>query len=524
MKTASRRTIDIVEFERWIQSIPDRIDVQAWHHEGLALWPLFKTTLVALGILAKIKQPRRGVPTGGLGWHAGVIADYFALSGLRKSHRLRLPALAPSEGLSGAIVYYASGGHGRDLGEVFVTPSLDVPAALLGRAGHRSVFWYEDLEVDSASLARTLHGPAYGLSNMLADARGRAMRFGTRDALAAMPGFADCCAIAAGHLGLKNRFLQLWFARQVNLAISVARTFEQVFARDGRPELLVMLNSCVWSTTGLVAAAKRNGVPVVEVHHGAESRSAVTAPGQRPHFSTFNSAPDALISWDCRNRNDERVFAAGPLGMQLSAIVPDDAVDDRESYARLRQLIAQQREALARRVGGMTHAGEILATLQPGDDGRWIAEVLRALSIDVFVWLRTHALDGERVLAAIPSSLAGRADARLGSTAPLPLLLGRADVHLTRFSGVTLEAAAMGVPTVATEAYAADLYGPHVPDGALYLEASPPAIAAQIEALIAAPAQRHVRRLPDLKDLVPFVDRIVKAGRPEPAAGVVLNP
>jgi hypothetical protein len=517
MKTASKRTIDIVEFETWIQSVPDHVDVQAWRHHGLALWPLFKTTLVGLGILARIEQPRHGMPTGGFRWRAGVIADYFALSGLRRVRPLRLPTLAPAEGLSGATVYYASGGHGRDLGELFVTPSLDVPAALLGRAGHRSVFWYEDLEADSDSLTRTLHGPAFGLSNMLADARGRALRFGTRDALAAMPGFVECCEIAAAHLKLKTRFLQLWFARQVNLAASVTQSFEQVFARDGRPALLVLLNSCVWSTTGLVAAAKRNGVPVIEVHHGAESRSAVTAPDQRPHFSTFSTAPDALISWDCRSRDDDLVFAAGPLGLRLDAIAPHSSRDDRPSYGKLQQLMTQQREALARRVAELSPAGEILATLQPGDDGRWIAAVLSELSIDVFLWLRTHALDGTRVLAAIPSTFAARADAGLASLAPLPLLLDRADVHLTRFSGVTLEAAAMGVPTVATETYAADLYGRHVPDGALHVETSPRAIAARIEALIAGRAQRRASLLPELDGLVPFVRRIVEAGRPASA-------
>lgn len=511
MKTAPKRTIDIVEFENWIQSIPNSVDVQAWNYHGLALWPLFKTTLVALGILARIEQPRRGMPTGGLGWRAGVMADHFALSGLRKIRKIHVPVLAPAEGLSGAVLYYASGGHGRALGDLFVTPSLDVPAALLSRAGRRSVFWYEDLASDSESLTRTLHGPAYGLSDMLADARGRAMRFGTRNALGAMPGLMDCWDIAAGYLKLRTRFLQLWFARQVNLAIAVAQLFEQVFARDGRPELLVILNSCVWSTTGLVAAAKRKGVPVIEVHHGAESQSAVTARNQRPHFSTFNTAPDALISWECRSRDDNLVFAAGPLGLQLATIVPDCAVDECESYARLRQLMAQQKDALAYRVNGLTRAGEVLATLQPGDDGRWIADVLHALSIDTFVWLRTHALDGKRVLSAIPPNLATRADAALGSSAPLTLLLDRVDVHLTRFSGVTLEAAAKGVPTVATEAYASDLYGPHVPDGALYVETSPPAIAAQIEALIASRAERHVTRLPCLEGLVSFVDQVAKS-------------
>jgi hypothetical protein len=504
---ASKRTIDIVEFETWIQSIPDRVDVRSWNHHGLALWPLFKTTLVALGILARIEQPKRGMRTGRLGWRAGVVADYYALSGVRKVRPLRLPPLAPSGGLSGKVLYYASGGHGREIGDLFVTPSLDVPAALLGRTGREHVFWYEDLGEKSPNLARTLHGPAFGLSNLLANARGRAMRFGTRNALAAMPGFVECCATAARHLKLEKRFLQLWFARQVNLAISVADVFELVFARDGRPDLLMLLNSCVWSTTGLVAAAKRQKVPVIEVHHGAEGRSAVTAPDQQPHFSLFDTAPDALISWECRDRDDERVFAAGPLGLQLSTIVPADAVDDRATYAKLRQLMSEQKTALADRVKNVAHTGEVLVTLQPGDDGGWVSDVVRELSIDAFIWLRMHALDSERVLAALPSGSSARVDVALGSSALLPLLLERADVHLTRFSGVTLEAGAAGVPTVVTETYAEELYGRHVPEGTLHVETSARAIAAQIEALIAGQVQRKLGRLPELRGLVPFVDR-----------------
>jgi hypothetical protein len=512
MNTASRRSIDVIKFERWIQSVPGRIDVMAWQHDGLALWPLFKTILVGLGILARIEQPKRGMPTGGLGWRAGVIADYFALSGLRKTRPQRLPPLAPAEGLSGAVVYFASGGHGRDLGELFLTPSLDVPAALLGRAGRRCVFWYEDLEADAPSLSRTLHSPSYGLSNMLADARGRSMRFGTRDALAAMPGFLECCEAASGHLKLRRRFLQLWFARQVNLAVAVAQAFEQVFVRDGRPDLLVILNSCVWSTTGLVAAAKRHNVPVLEVHHGAESQSAVTAPGERPHFSQFNTAPDALIAWDCQSRDDDLVFSAGPLGLQLAAIVAEQGADERKTYTRLRQMMAQQRDALVRRARASPSAGEILVTLQPGDDGRWIFEAVRELPIDVLLWVRMHALDSARVLAAVPASLAQRAEIALASSTLLPLLLERADVHLTRFSGVTLEASAMGVPTVATEAYAGDLYGRHLPQDALYVETSPRAIAARLQSLIDGRAEKHLSRLPDLHGLVPFVERFARPG------------
>jgi hypothetical protein len=83
--------IDFVAFEKWIESVPDQFDVRQWKHGGLDIWPLFKTTLIGLGILSRIEQPKLGMPTGSPGWQAGVIADYFALSGFRKV----LPPVVP---------------------------------------------------------------------------------------------------------------------------------------------------------------------------------------------------------------------------------------------------------------------------------------------------------------------------------------------------------------------------------------------------------------------------------------------
>ena len=197
MAAASKR-IDIVAFEQWIELVPDQADVRQWKHGGLDIWPLFKTTLIGLGILSRIEQPKLGMPTGGLGWQAGVLIDYFALSGIRKVLPPRVPQ---GEDLTGSVVYFASGGHGRDLGELFLLPSLDIPAALLERAGHRAIFWYEDFAANDPHLRGTLHGASYGMMDMLADARRCAMGFGTRGALSRLPGFLNSCESPPGFSG-----------------------------------------------------------------------------------------------------------------------------------------------------------------------------------------------------------------------------------------------------------------------------------------------------------------------------------
>lgn len=505
-KKFGRRSIDLSALEDWIESVPHHVDVASWRHFEVDIWPLFKTTLLGLAILSRIEQPKRGVPTGGLGWRAGVLADYFILSGLRRMRGVKRTAVAPARGLADTVVYYASGGHSRDMGGLFVTPSLDIPAALMEAAGHRSVFWHENLSAGDVRLVHSLCADAFGVAGLLAEAKAHSVRRVTHQSLSDLPGFLEATEAAAHHLMLKGSFLRLWLARQINLALGVATVFDEVFARCGRPRLLVILNSCVWSTTGLVAAAKRQGIPVVEVHHGAESRSAVTAPNQLPHFSTFNTTPDALVSWECESRNDDRVFAAGPLGLQMNALIKAREGSGVPFAATFSRLMQEQKAALAQRVeGGFRH--ELLITLQPGNDDRWVFDVVRALPQDLFVWVRLHTMDRERKLA-IPQDIAPRLDTLLGTSSLLHLLLERVAVHITGFSGVTLEAAAMGVPTIACDSYAADLYATHVPADALYIEPTSAGVAARVLACLAAPTSRPGSRLPELSGLPAFLSAV----------------
>ena len=91
----------------------------------------------------------------------------------------------------------------------------------------------------------------------------------------------------------------------------------------------------------------------------------------------------------------------------------------------------------------------------------------------------------------------------------LPLLLERADVHLTRFSAVTLEAAALGIPTIATDRYAADLYESRLPPGTFWIKQSAREIAEQIESLIIARTRKSHVEWSDLSRLVPFIEKVI---------------
>jgi hypothetical protein len=503
----SKRTIDVVSFESWIRSIPASFDVSLWQLGDLDVWPLFKTSLVGLGVLSRMGYRRHGLPTGGFGWQSGVLFDYFFLTRIRGAwKRPSFPPQAADE-LTGFILCYDSGGHARDLGGLYVSPALDVAAALLRRAGQRSVFWYESLPAGDSRLARSLHGPAYGLAGIISHAQNRANGVRTREALSRLHGFSDCCRSAAAQLDLGPKFLTFWFARQANLMLSAAELFGAIFDRCGSPEALLLLNSCVWTTAGLAAAAKKHCIPVIEIHHGAESSSAVTAPNELPHFSSFNTAPDGLISWEFVDRRDNRVFSAAPLGIQLSGLMLQGHSDDPETYYRFRELVLQQRALLAERTRGMMNAHEIVVSLQPGDDGLWLVDVARLATSTIFFWVRHHTKDSGRAPLRFPDDLVSRIEHRLASSVLLSELLARADVHLTRFSGVTLEAAAMGVPTIATEDYAADLYRQRVPKGAIRIRRAAADIAAEINAMIATKPLKQATELRDIRGMVPFVNK-----------------
>ncbi len=480
-----------------------------WQVGGLHVWPLFSTCVVSLAILARTKHrklPHRKlrVSVGGFYWRTAVLLDERTLGPARRMRWRAGASHRPPDTLTNRILYHCSSQHARRIGNVLVAAPLDVPATLMRRANHDGVLWFDDLSPDDTQLSECLNPPARGVAPLLNAARNRARTWSSARDLLQLPQFPNWCATVADLLSLPNDFMRMWLARQVNLARSTALCYGEVFDTKGLPDLLVMLNGGFALTVGLTAAARDRGVPVVEVQHGADSECAVTAPGQNVDFSLFNTAPDALVSWELTPRGNPAVLSVGPIGLHLTNVLASPHRTDLRSHEELRRLFQEQQRVLDEYARSVGAAHEILVSLQPGDSGGWIESFAAQLPPGVLFWVRRHGSD---LGTAVPATLNGRStELTLASTSVLSLLLARVGAHLTKFSAVTLEAAAMGIATVAVEACAKELYGRHVPAELLRVAPDEWLAARELARLLTVKGPPRVRTLPHFGEIVGFME------------------
>lgn len=471
------------------------------------LWPLFSMCLVSLAILAQTKHRRGRARVGSRAWQAAVWLDHHVLTPARGLGRRGADVKAPDDRLGGCVLYHCSRVHARTIGDVLVVPPLDVLAIAMRREGHRNLLWFEDLSATDDRLGSALNDPARGVASILAAARNLVRNTNTPAALQRLPEFPRWCAELSGFLPLSDKFLTLWLARQVDLTRSVAQCYGAVFDRHGAPDLLVMLNGGFASTAGLTVAARRRGIPVVEVQHGADSACAPTSAGQVHDFSEFDTAPDGLVSWETEPRQGARVFPVGPIGLHLPGMIMSEHPADSRLHGVLRAQLDRERDALEDYAQSFGAEREVLVSLQPGDTGAWIGALAADLPRTLF-WMRRHGSD-----LGNPQQAAGTPEMEyaLASASTLPLLLSRVSAHVTKFSAVTLEAAAVGVPTVATHPYARELYTGIVRDDLLRVERDPREAAAALRAFLARPRTPASMSLPDIGGVAGFLESFIQA-------------
>jgi hypothetical protein len=518
--TPDRRQSNLAAFESWLAA-PDTIAAAVgWRVAGMDLWPLVNTCLASLAIQIATRTRKRGLAVGGHWWQAGVAADVGLATLRRVLARAGAPRAAPTntprfdQHGGPRIVYAASAIHIRTLAGVPVIPPIDVPATLMRRAGFDGALWIDDVAAGDLRLDRLLSYPGRGLAGTIAAGQVAHRIPGVAQDVAALPGFADWCAAAADILGLGPGFLRLWLTRQVAQAAASSRTFGGLFDREGAPQMLVMLNGGFAVTAGLAHAARRRGVPVVEVQHGALSRGIAIAPGARPHFSRFDTAPDAYVGWQMTSSGDIGCLAVGPIGLHLPDVVAEVHATDRPGHETLRRALASQRDALGAHARDVEARREILVSMQPGDDGRWLARLAPHLPPGTLLWLRRHGADLGRADRRVAVERPAVTESALASSSALGVLLARVDVHLTRFSALTLEAAAAGVSTFATDPYAAQLFSDRVPPGLLEVEPDPDQLGTRIERYLAARSGKPAPRLelPSPAPIVPFLSGLIEQG------------
>lgn len=207
-----------------------------------------------------------------------------------------------------------------------------------------------------------------------------------------------------------------------------------------------------------VLACRERGLPVVDLQHGV---------GGNLHFAYgrwvrvpaggFDLLPTHFWCWDAESAAAIRAWATDGhttlVGGNpwLSYWQDASAPHVREADARIRALKAQHPSAI--------HA---LLTLQfpaLSEQTRATLDSVRSSGPDIFWWIRLHPrLLADRKHVAAHLGLTNRVEIDAATHLALPALLRHVDVHVTHSSSTVLEAATLGVQSVITSRYGAELY------------------------------------------------------------------
>ncbi len=300
-------------------------------------------------------------------------------------------------------------------------------------------------------------------------------------------------ATGAGMPGLTPPLL----ARQAGLLHRWAGLFSRYLQASGAK---LALTTYYYSMEGmaLCLAARRLGLPCVDVQHGVQGRYHFAyGPWQCAPAGGYTTLPTVFWCWDAESALQINEWAGAQGARALVGGNPWQALWEGADTPAARQELARINSALA------AHPGRrhILLSLQwdlgltPG-----LRQLLAASPADWHWWVRPHPVQaGERaaVRAALEQCAPGRYELDLAADAPLPLLLTRLDAHVTRSSTVVREAALAGMHSLVLDAAARDHYGTELDSGlAVAAETTADALAAlarilvQPRSMLRGPSQR----------------------------------
>jgi len=250
-------------------------------------------------------------------------------------------------------------------------------------------------------------------------------------------------------------------ARHAHAVDLIARDFERII--EGVRARIVF--SCVYYTKvgmALCLAAHRRSIPVVDVQHGVTAGNFAYDGWSRFPTDGFSLLPSvfwcwsdedarAVNGWPAHVRSRHRAVVGGHpwfavWGSGQSPVRPLDGLVPDRGGAPLAVLVT-----LSWSSGLSERLKQVIAQSPPS--WRW--------------WLRLHPLmDRARPDAvAWSQTLGGRVVVEQATDLPLPLLLERADVHLTHNSTVVQEAARVGTPSVVIDSRALDVYTDELASG-----------------------------------------------------------
>lgn len=266
----------------------------------------------------------------------------------------------------------------------------------------------------------------------------------------------------------------------------IAGYFDGVFAR-ARPRVAFCIAYYSVAHMAFCLAARRRGVQSVDVQHGVTARNPAYDGWTRFPDGGYVLLPDRFWCWSERD--------AGPVsGWPAAAARRHRPLVGGHPWAAFWQHAGPLADEFRKRIAAIKGSGPNLLLTLSWSSGLTEAhrQVLTASPADWTWWVRLHpSMETERreIRRWCEQHGAGRIRVDEPTDLPLPLLLQESDVHVTRNSTVIQEAAACGLPSVAIDRRAEEMYGHELESGWAVLAESTAEILAAIEAQRGAAAR-----------------------------------
>jgi hypothetical protein len=474
------------EFVEWIRGAEADFPVTSWTVRSIRVWPLIRLSLAASTFNLGSRGHSLAAGWRRLGGNAAQGLAKWAGTYVRDGSANRGP-WEPAD----AVFLTNSVGRRPLVDGKRYDPRASPYIELLTRFGLRSLVWekspYGDYNVPR-------HTPSFLVQPRLFGLRAACQVLPLGDDRVELEGY-DRFLDRVRDAGLRFPHAEVSRIRRDVLYLRrLADTFS-AWLRQTRPRLGFVAGTGL-AEQALCLACRELGITSVEVQHGVQG-------DLHPSYGSWFAVPPdgwetrarVFWSWDEESAAAINRWAVCAPGQHV-AITGGDPWREKwmrkgdDSNHRTEQLIEKRKRA----AGGDRH---ILVTLSSHGDvvPGSVLEAVRASPSDWCFWFRLHqvnqvtrAREARRILGPLGVDL-GLLD--FATEMPLHALLLQMDGHLSAsLSTVIIEAAALGVPSVACGREAPDYYPAEMAAGMLLVATTPPEVLAALHRVLEAGRRR----------------------------------
>ncbi len=440
-------------------AIERRYDVADWTVGGLHVWPILRTQLaarmMARGRVAPSVGPSRRIPA------------------IRDVVRSSKGALGKREAPPTADVVFLSRPTNRQhLDGAWVDRFFDPIADILGQRGLRTL--HLEYRAGSTQYRLPRHRPSWPIRGDVIRQLGTAALRVPRSRR--LDGHRQLSRHVASEYGIRVPGTT-WLTLRAQAVLGVARHFERLLA-GVQPK--AVMGTCYYSLVGMAMslAASRAGVPSIDVQHGVTQRNPAYDGWTRFPTGGYAILPDRfwcwtdhdaapIERWPAEARSHHSAFVGGHPWVALWETEQSRTSEYVEQIDRMR--------------GGALNVLVTLTWSSGWSDA--LKAIVRGAPASWRWWIRLHpTMEGARPQIArwCADNVAERAFVAQPTDLPLPLLLRRADVHLTHNSSVVQEATAVGTPSVMIDRRGLDVYTDDLASGWAQFAEAPEAVYAAL--------------------------------------------